>query len=126
MITCSDFDWSDPESVTVAEQLAIAVYPNPKGVVVIRQEGTWDSDGDTVIFVNPQHAKVIAAAILEVAGDVGDDEEDEATEPLLISGPRSPPRQTDNRAPQAATPSAPGQSPAPREAQGDLLGGKKA
>lgn len=68
MIACSDFDWTGSGSIAVAEQLAIAIYPNPKGVVVVRQERAWDEDSDTVIFVNPDHARAVAAAILEAAG----------------------------------------------------------
>ena len=44
-MTTKDFDWyGDSESVVVRHQPAIAVYLNPHGEVVIRQEGQYDED----------------------------------------------------------------------------------
>lgn len=64
----SSFDWNDRESVTVPEQLAVAIYRNPYGAVVIRQERAWDEDSDIYIIIQPENAEAVANAILREAG----------------------------------------------------------
>ena len=65
-----DFDWCrDSESVVVRHQPAIAVYINPHGEVVIRQEGQYDDDH--WIYLTRDNAPKVAQAILEAAGIEG-------------------------------------------------------
>lgn len=77
----SDFDWSDQEDVVLPEQPATAVYVNPRGHIVIRQQ---DDHEDVWIIVQPQNARRLAAAILRAAGD------DEALGRLLGSHSEAP------------------------------------
>lgn len=62
-----DFNWNRDEAVTVPEQLRLAVYQNPYGAAVIRQERQWDDDGDTYIVIQSANALAVARAILEAA-----------------------------------------------------------
>jgi len=52
-----EFDPFEPgsEEMVVHHQPAIAVYPNPFGAIVIRQECTTRDDEDPVILVRPEH-----------------------------------------------------------------------
>jgi hypothetical protein len=76
-----DFDWQDP---TVKDQPATAVYTSVDGAIVIRQERAWNEDGDTIIVIQPEHARTIAKAILGEAGiDI------EAEETSNAAGPSS-------------------------------------
>jgi hypothetical protein len=62
-----DFDWNNDETVTVRTQMGLAVYTNPHGALVIRQEGSYPDDDVWVIF-DACHARTIARRILEEAG----------------------------------------------------------
>lgn len=62
------FDWCDDDAVALHEQPATAVYIARDGAIVIRQERTWDEDGDTLVIIQPEHAKTVAEAILKLAG----------------------------------------------------------
>jgi hypothetical protein len=63
-----DFSWrDDQECVAVDEQFAIAIYPNPKGNIVIRQEDRWGDDDDVVIVARGNVAAV-CRALMEAAG----------------------------------------------------------
>ena len=44
------FDWDSPATI-LPEQQAVAVYFNPSGNLVIRQERSWDREEDSFIFV---------------------------------------------------------------------------
>jgi hypothetical protein len=60
--TAPDFSW-DPENedVIVPDQLALAVYRNHWGQVVIRQERAWDEEDDVYVRINMESLpKVIA------------------------------------------------------------------
>ncbi len=63
----SEFNWTDTNLV-VEEQLPVACYRNPEGDVVLRQRAAWPDDDDPAIWFGPQHARAIAAAIIQVAG----------------------------------------------------------
>jgi hypothetical protein len=65
--TDSDFDWREDECVVLKEQLAVAVYPNSHGAIVIRQERAWDEDSDTLILIEPCNASAVAEALLAAA-----------------------------------------------------------
>jgi hypothetical protein len=77
-----EFDWHDP-SVVVRTQLAIAVYQNNHGEVVIRQEGQFGPDEEVFIVVAPANARAVAEAILREIG-----EEDRQAEPARLPATR--------------------------------------
>lgn len=56
------FNWSDQEIVVVKRVDAIAVYRNPEGDIVIRQERPL-GDGDAIITVPSQYAYTMVEAI---------------------------------------------------------------
>lgn len=58
-----EFNWSDREIIVVPKQDAVAVYPNPQGAIVIRQQDDFDTD--QVIIVQPDAARALAAALLK-------------------------------------------------------------
>lgn len=67
--TGSEFDWRrDADDVVIREQLAIAVYENPAGDLVIRQ-ADWPDD-DSIIIVAKSNAAALARAILRAAGQI--------------------------------------------------------
>lgn len=47
----NEFSWTDKDSVVIEKVDAIAVYTNPRGDIVIRQEGNMEDDS---IIVVPQ------------------------------------------------------------------------
>jgi len=66
--TTDNFDWtSDDESIVLREQRSLAVYPNSRGGIVIREERAWDDDSDCYIVIRPEHAHTVAARILALA-----------------------------------------------------------
>ena len=66
-----DFDWSSDDAVVVPAQRAGAVYWNPRGEIVIRQQGELYDD-DAFVFFAPGHAVIIAKAILKLASDAAE------------------------------------------------------
>ena len=58
-----EFTWVDEDrrSIVVPEQLAIAVYENPAGNVVIRQQGSYP-DEDVFIIVVPFNIRALVTA----------------------------------------------------------------
>ncbi|MCK1539380.1 MULTISPECIES: hypothetical protein [unclassified Bradyrhizobium] len=60
------FDWDDVDTIVPA-QGAIAVYENPHGNVVVREQVPYPEDDKWIIFL-PQYAEVIVRRIIEVAG----------------------------------------------------------
>jgi len=63
-----EFNWNDRELVVVPKQDAVAVYPNPQGAIVIRQEDEMDTD--QIIIVQPDAARALAAALIKEADEV--------------------------------------------------------
>jgi hypothetical protein len=47
------FDWRDKDDVVIETQRATAIYWNPAGQVVIRQEAGWSDDDDPYLFFEP-------------------------------------------------------------------------
>ena len=54
------FDWRSDPNIVCEEQPALAVYTNPRGQCVIRQERRWDEQEDTVILVCREYAAMHA------------------------------------------------------------------
>lgn len=62
------FDWLENASVIVPEQAAIAVYLNPRGDYVIRQERSWCEDEDHVVCVRPENLMALIDRLCDLAG----------------------------------------------------------
>lgn len=64
------FDWNETENenVVVRTQMAIAVYLNPCGELVIRQEGQFHPDEDVFIVIAPGNVPAVIAAMTAAAG----------------------------------------------------------
>ena len=60
------FDWRQEPSILCQEQPALAIYQNPRGQCVIRQEQRWDETEDTVILVCRDNTIKVAHAILDI------------------------------------------------------------
>ena len=58
------FNWSDDTDIVVRSYGSIAVYQNPSGDIVIRQEDCYQRDEDSMVIVSAHHARAIAKAIL--------------------------------------------------------------
>ena len=62
MAEANDFSWSDEALIVVKRVDAIAVYKNPEGDIVIRQEQR-SGDEDNVVVVPPQYAYTLVESI---------------------------------------------------------------
>ena len=80
-----DFDWNDA-GVDIPGQQPIAVYTNPEGHIVIRQDGDWYRKDDAWVVVLPENARRLADAILALA------------EPVPAPGPLALPAPADRTA----------------------------
>jgi hypothetical protein len=63
-----EFSWSDSESVVVKTVHAIAVYPNPSGDIVIRQQGP-DGEDDSFVIFPVDHVDGIITAIKKAVSE---------------------------------------------------------
>lgn len=63
-----NFDWNNDPDVVVQPRIAIAVYPNSKGHIVVRAM-RWDDDEDQFVSFPKQDAEAIIAAIRSVASE---------------------------------------------------------
>jgi hypothetical protein len=61
-----DFDWLHDSAVVVPEQMAIAVYSNTAGNLVIRQAGSYP-EPDQIVIVGSRDAKALAEPIFAAA-----------------------------------------------------------
>jgi len=56
----AEFDWQENrESIVLGEQLALAIFLNDDGEIVLRQEDRW-GDEDDVILIRPENARLSA------------------------------------------------------------------
>lgn len=62
-----EFDWNDNEAVTLRAYGSIAVYENPHGSVVLRQQCDALADEDSTVIIPVHDAGLIASEILAVA-----------------------------------------------------------
>jgi hypothetical protein len=59
-----NFDWKDVEDdLVLSEQLAVAVYENPKRDIVIRQAAGFSQDEDSVIIISRNNLAAFVAAL---------------------------------------------------------------
>jgi hypothetical protein len=63
-----DFDWNLDDIIVVPGQQAIACYLNPKGAVVIRQEGQYGIDEDVWVVVAPAHVPTLCRELMALIG----------------------------------------------------------
>ncbi len=81
-----DFDWTDDESIVLRDQPAIAVYVNPHGALVIRQERSWNEEEDTWIVIQRENVRLVALQMLAVLGMSADTLPPEQTDEPNSSG----------------------------------------
>jgi hypothetical protein len=62
-----DFDWHDNPSVVLKSQPATAIYYNPNGCIVIRQERSWAEDSDPFVYITPENAVTFMEALAKRA-----------------------------------------------------------
>jgi hypothetical protein len=62
-----DFDWNTSDSVVLQSQPATAIYFNPKGCIVIRQERSWCQDDDPYVVITPENAVQFMEALAKRA-----------------------------------------------------------
>jgi hypothetical protein len=62
-----DFDWYDDPSIILKCQPATAIYHNPKGCIVIRQERSWAEESDPFVYITPENAVTFMEALAKRA-----------------------------------------------------------
>ena len=62
MAQSNDFSWSDESLIVVKRVDAIAVYKNPQGDIVVRQESRM-GDEDNIIIVPAQYAYTLVESM---------------------------------------------------------------
>jgi hypothetical protein len=62
-----DFDWRDDPSIVLKSQPATAIYYNPHGCIVIRQERSWAQDEDPYVYISPENAVTFMEALAKRA-----------------------------------------------------------
>jgi hypothetical protein len=62
-----DFNWHDDPSVVLKSQPATAIYYNPNGCIVIRQERSWAEDSDPFVYITPENAVTFMEALAKRA-----------------------------------------------------------
>lgn len=69
MTDTSEFDWNDVADQVVQQAVEkVAIYSNPHGDVVVRQEADWNESDDPYVVISRAHALRAAYAILDAAG----------------------------------------------------------
>ena len=63
-----EFDWSELDDTDIIQETvsAVAVYQNPKGDLVIRQQESLYGNGDQVVVVPREKTAALIAKIKEV------------------------------------------------------------
>jgi ABC-type Zn uptake system ZnuABC Zn-binding protein ZnuA len=62
-----DFDWHADPSVVLKSQPATAIYYNPAGCIVIRQERSWAEESDPYVYITPENAVTFMEALAKRA-----------------------------------------------------------
>jgi hypothetical protein len=62
-----DFDWHEDPSVVLRSQPATAIYHNPMGHLVIRQERSWSEESDPYVMISPENAVTFMEALAKRA-----------------------------------------------------------
>lgn len=67
-----NFKWDGERDCIIAKsQLAVAVYENANGEIVLRQEDDGFDDGDTLIALTPRNAGAVGHALICLAHEMG-------------------------------------------------------
>lgn len=82
------FDWNSGDVVVLPTRMGIAVYFNPKGDVVVRQEDQFDQSEDDWVVMSREDACRVAHRILDMV--------EEADRPAYCRGSVSPGAQGPN------------------------------
>jgi hypothetical protein len=61
-----DWCWRDNPDVVIHEQPRTAVYSNPYGSVVIRQEAAWDAEDDAYVYFTPSNIPTLIKSLHEL------------------------------------------------------------
>jgi hypothetical protein len=64
----NEFDWLKNDAVVVPTQLALAVYENPQGAIVIRQERDWCQEEDSFIVIEQKNLMTVIDRLCDIAG----------------------------------------------------------
>jgi hypothetical protein len=62
-----DFNWHDDPSVVLKSQPATAIYYNPNGCIVIRQERSLAEESDPFVYITPENAVTFMEALAKRA-----------------------------------------------------------
>lgn len=62
------FDWFTDDSVLLKRQPATAVYFNPAGDLVIRQEAEWNEEQDTFVFISKPYLMEFLDKLTDICG----------------------------------------------------------
>ena len=64
------FNWGpENEDVVVPEQKALAIYANPWGQVVIRQEAAWDESEDRFLVISWENLPKVIEQLTKIRDD---------------------------------------------------------
>jgi hypothetical protein len=63
-----EFDWSDDDVVVLREQRLTAVYRNPHGDLVIRQERSWNEDEDPFLVIAADNVQTLIDKLCDLEG----------------------------------------------------------
>jgi hypothetical protein len=63
-----EFDWSDDDVVVLREQRLTAVYRNPHGDLVIRQERSWNEDEDPFLVIAADNVQPLIDKLCDLEG----------------------------------------------------------
>jgi hypothetical protein len=63
------FEWP-PEVIAAQSMMRIAIYQNPIGQIVIRQEAECYADEDVIIRINAESLQGVIKRMLEVSNEI--------------------------------------------------------
>lgn len=64
----SDHDWTTDPNIVVRTQMAISVFLNQAGDLVIRQEGQFHPDEDAWVVIVPDNVPAVIEAMQQIMG----------------------------------------------------------
>jgi hypothetical protein len=65
-----NFDWNNSESIVVEPVNGMAVYRNPTGHVVIREQEQGDNDVESFVLIRPDSVRDVIAALEQLAASI--------------------------------------------------------
>jgi hypothetical protein len=85
-----EFAWAhDNPAIVCFEQPSTAVYRNPVGAIVIRQERGWSEEEDPFVWIQPQSLRCL---IIALQRELAADEQQSAPSQRPPESPRPPPK----------------------------------